>query len=69
MSELEVAIAQQEEMWALYEEFSVSLDQLGSEDWISFRWSAGRGGGPREVVSFPESHMHPPGKRLPGIGG
>ena len=30
-------ISQQEETWALYEEFTSSLDQLCGEDWISFR--------------------------------
>ena len=30
-------ISEQEQMWALYEEFSSALDGLCKEDWISFR--------------------------------
>ena len=37
VEQLGADIAQQEETWAQYEEFSVSLDTLSAEDWISFR--------------------------------
>ena len=30
-------IAEQEQTWTLYEEFSSTLDGLSGEDWISFR--------------------------------
>ena len=30
-------LSEQEQTWALYEEFSSSLDSLSTEDWISFR--------------------------------
>ena len=30
-------LSEQEQTWALYEEFSSSLDSLSAEDWISFR--------------------------------
>ena len=31
-------MAEQEETWALYEEYSSTLDSLSTEDWISFRY-------------------------------
>ena len=37
VEELGADISQQEQTWALYEEFSSGLDGLCTEDWISFR--------------------------------
>ena len=34
---IEADVSEQEATWALYEEFTSSLDTLCAEDWISFR--------------------------------